>query len=42
MSKNIGYLTPAPDMVNEIKANSPRGLDKGRGSKFSVDSRVQQ
>ena len=29
-------------MVNGIRASDPRGLNKGRGSKFPVSSRVRQ
>ena len=29
-------------MANEIRASQPRRLNKGRGSKFRVGSRVQQ
>ena len=29
-------------MVNGIRATDPRGLNKGRGSKFHEGSRVQQ
>ena len=29
-------------MANRIRTSDPRGLNKGRGSKFSVGSRVRQ
>ena len=36
------YLTLDPVRANGIRTGDPRGFNKGRSSKFSIDSRIRQ